>query len=1679
MTTFKRVIVLICFVVVSFIISGCDKDKQSPELIVETPEISHAAGADIELSEYIMDFISYSDNITAVADIKIEIVDFGGYDKAKKGTYQIIIRATDKAGNYAEAKLTVIVTDADTTPPALTSPVTPINHIAGEEVDLTQGLEGVDDVDGINVKFKVTDFGTYNKGLPGSYVVKIVVYDNAGNESAPFNRTIVVSESFTRAEMVSFAGEVIRHEALYNPQVLGGHTATGYNTAYDGHYVNVLSKEYVEWLINYAPERIGSGIGWSVIAVTDSENKIVYVRHWNSGEAFLDQDSKLVSQHAVDWSTGTNRNWNEEIDGKLVAFTNARYSSGEMGMMMANINRWIPEGGHVFIFMNWTTIGLDDNEEVVAIANSSTMPRAMGANYIMNSDEDGDDVMDYALGRELKVIDPALSNQSIRKSFDAAKPFPIITLPGMRTVTDTGVWRTGYIQTVYLNEYNMQNPYDPLLGVTANDGKGNDITGQITFKVYPYVTTEQEYGFLTSLPLTDSHWAEYYDNTWKLEENEISLENILGTANDQYYYVIEYTVTANGFTDKVYRLIQIKAESPDYIELYDDSDSVYTVVMGIQQRLEMNPDLDEFGAMNATEKGILYDYSTYKSLSKLPVFDKGVVVVLDEFYRIKVVRVLNNVAFEITPSGIVLLDNLAWIEDGILDGIDTIISEGGYVIIYPEGKDGIVLIKALRAFVDYDYQTGDITAEVENGAVNVSLVIKEVQEVSTLLVNDEAPLINISGNDVTIKVVENSKEALIFYPAGGGAGFRLDTGKVYYFTKEMYAVLSQATEVVESFTTSSPNKGVPWFRDGSIVVLDAEGNFVLARVMTTAAAAEIKADGTVIYGNAAVVATSEAAKAAAGEPNLSFDIVIPNAANTVAHGPLVDILEIVPEGGSFLIFPGTANTAVRNFSVRLLWNASYPGSGIIVDATAEEPPAGSPDPATNGFNFENYNSDYFNNLKFKVDFVATITDKAVKLARPKVKLEANTISWTPISGAASYDLYIDGILAQKGIGTLNETETLYNFNLSAISLPAATYKLQVRAITANPKTNSTSVLSGAVMFELNRLNSPNPESFVLNDNILTWDEIDGASEYLVSINNGEYFAVISNQVAIPDDDLTAGTTVKVIAAGSELLFDSVPTEHILDVEVIPKEIVLGNYTLPVVEFTVNAWLRHADPELGNDVGGASVAGIIVINEADEIAALADNVKLINGGYAAVLDSELKVKYIVDRWGHEWNPTDGWTTNAGGWDYGTNLFASYFKPYLAEGDILVMASQWSEGLEEGNYRNYFGNALIYDLGTVTPEPGKDHRMVELTNAINPATVNIEIKIVISTKTIAIGGNQLPMVDFTLDDWLNYADPLGGNDVGAANVAGIIVVSGAYGISELDDNVKLINGGYAALLDAELKVKYIVDRWGHEWNSTDGWTTNAGGWDYGANLFASYFKPYLVEGDILVMASQWNKGLVVGSYRNHFGNALIKNLGTVTTDHRGVNLEEALNPKTVKFSFREQVKVLAIGNSMFNVKELELAEWLQYADPTGGNDVGAQWIPGIVLVKGAKGISELDDNVVIFNGGYIAVVDSEFKVKYIVDRWAHEWNPTDGWSTNQGGWDWALNLKASYFKSYLAEGDMLIMASQYGTGLGAGTYRNVFGNELIFNLNTVTTDHRGINIAEALNPSTINIKLIELE
>ena len=1617
-------------------------DTVAPVVVVNQDPITIETDSSFDYEDY----ITVSDNVTAVENLQVTVDDWGGYDISVDGTYAIVISVEDEAGNESTATLNVVV-KSDILAPMLTGSVSTLTHLAGEEVVLTKGLTGVDNVDGTNITFTVSDLGDYNVDVPGTYVVKIVLSDSSGNTSAPIDRTIVVEEGYTRAEMTSFDGDIIRYQALYNPQIMNGQTATGYNSAYNGSYVNVLSKDYLEWIIEYAPERLGSGVGWSVIAVTNADDEIVYVRHWNSGEAYLNSEEELVSVLAEDWSTGSNRSWSITVGEQVIPMTNARYGSGEMGMMMANINQWVPEDGHVFIFLNWTDAAVEE-DVLVAKSNTPDMPRSMGANYIMTSDEDGDEVMDYALGRTLEILNPELNDDDVRMSFDSENPFPIITVPSLRYVASGGVWKERYQQTVYLDKYTTENPYNPLDGIIANDGTGNDITDQVTYKIYRYQTAQIAYDVHVSLPITDPKWAELVETPWSLSENEVTLESILTPENNGIYFVVEYQVTANGHTDTAYNLLKVATHSPDYIELYDESDTVYSKVMGVEQRLEMNPDLVQFGPFDQTDRGIIYEADFYTALAEKPVLTEGVIVVLDEYYKIQTLRIANGIYMELDSDGNEV--QVTFDSTHLLDGIT--VPSNGYLLIYPKGLDNTVIDKAMKAFYDYNYLGDNTDMEYINGFVEVALVIKEVQEVSTLKINDETATITVTGVTSNVEVITNDKQALVHDSALGGAGFRQGSGKVYLYDDDMYEAFLQDSQVVSSFTDLANNLGVPWFNNGVVMIFDETGEFVLAR-LGVGVAAEVHADGTFAF----------------GAEITNWDVTLYKDDNENAHGMLLNILDDVPVGGYFIIFPTTGvTTEARNLAVELVWNSAYPGGGAIVDINADPAPTS---PETLGFDATTFNAAYFADLAITSDYVATIVDKVAKLESPIISLDGNILSWEKDVNAGSYNLYYDGVLVGEDVGTLAEDEVTFELDLATILAEEGTYDVQLRAITADQEVASTSVLGNSISFTVERLTTPT--NFVRADNILSWDAVTGATKYYVSINEAEYIEVTEPQVTLPDEDIINGVVVKVYAAGSETLFDSLVAEYTLVVEVIPMEVEMGAYTLPIKEFTVASWMRYVD---AGDVGAQWIDAFVVVNDAEDFLALDDATRVFAGGYAVVFDSAMNIKYIIDRWAHEWDSTNGWTTNDGGWTYAANFYVSYFRPYLAEGDKILFASQFTTGLEEGTWRNYFGNALIYDLGVVTT----DHRDVVLANAIDPTTVEVIIREQVTTKSVSLGINDLPLVTFAFDTWMNYINPLGSNDVGAANVDGIIMVEGVNGIAALDDNELIFAGGYSVLLDSDMNIKYIADRWGHKWDATNGWTTDEAGWVYGEKHYASYFKPYLAEGDILILASQYKGSLPAGTYRNYLGNAVIKDLGKVASDHRDVDLTTAIDPTTVAITIKETTSVLRLGNAVLDYREFDFDSWMTYAQ----SDPGADGIYGLVYVTGVENISAYQEAERIFAGGTAILLDSSMNVKYVVDRWSNEWTQADGWTKvgPAGDWAYGANVYVSYISSLVETGDILIFAGQYERGLTTGaSYRDVVGNQILSDLGVgiYTGDHRTVtDLTTAIDPTLVTINVVEL-
>ena len=132
------------------------------------------------------------------------------------------------------------------------------------------------------------------------------------------------------------------------------------------------------------------------------------------------------------------------------------------------------------------------------------------------------------------------------------------------------------------------------------------------------------------------------------------------------------------------------------------------------------------------------------------------------------------------------------------------------------------------------------------------------------------------------------------------------------------------------------------------------------------------------------------------------------------------------------------------------------------------------------------NSALSEGINFRPGAVATPTN---------VNIAGNTLTWTAVSNAEGYHVYIDG--------TVRTTApiTATTFDLGTLGLAVGSYDVQVRAL-GNGTTTHHSNLSTAVTFNMQTVQLPTPTNVHLQDqNVLHWNEVPNARHYLVYVGD--------------------------------------------------------------------------------------------------------------------------------------------------------------------------------------------------------------------------------------------------------------------------------------------------------------------------------------------------------------------------------------------------------------------------------------------------------------------------------------------------------------------------------------------------------------------------------------------------
>jgi len=306
----------------------------------------------------------------------------------------------------ASSGTTTTATSQDNIKPILEVIPKEVTLAYGQEYDLMTGVSALDNVDG-NITSKIeVDKGDFSNTKPGQYIITYKVKDNAGNE-ATATRTITVLE---RTSVIIIDGK--SYAMVYNP-ILNPKLAMG-SDPFPWHFdltkVSVFSKDYFDFLYEHYYDRLFAG--WSNIAVTDADNKIVLLR-----DAMCNEYSEEVGSQVCT----INNNWS---NGSVTNEYQSKYGG------LANLN--VPENGHVIVFIN-------DG------VNAPTSPRAFGDPLMAGG---------AGLGKEVKFQDT-----EVIVDFENNQ-LPIITVPEPDRIKKIKVGET----------------FDLMAGVSVTDNETEEVT---------------------------------------------------------------------------------------------------------------------------------------------------------------------------------------------------------------------------------------------------------------------------------------------------------------------------------------------------------------------------------------------------------------------------------------------------------------------------------------------------------------------------------------------------------------------------------------------------------------------------------------------------------------------------------------------------------------------------------------------------------------------------------------------------------------------------------------------------------------------------------------------------------------------------------------------------------------------------------------------------------------------------------------------------------------------------------------------------------------------------------------------------------------------------------------------------------------------------------------------------
>src|SRR5690554_2833534 len=760
-----------------------------------------------------------------------------------------------------EGDLTLVAkwSKADTIPPAFVGAINGVlpalEHLKGEEIDLEQGIRVRDETTKEeDVVLRVSDFGGYNKDIPGEYTIVFEAEDEAGNTSQA-ERVVVVRDILVKEyNALVINGENAEYEFNRSDALI--YTSSGTNfRIFD--IIQVMDKEF--FIASYNEHKDdhtnNGGIPFfpnGVLLIVDEDMKVQHIRIAAGALIQINADGQL-EEDALTWTNGVDavnggglfKGLIDELDtiipnGGYLMFVGNTAPEVSRKFLIKNLFYSGYEGGAVTlenfdIDVLELSIELKEVREEIAVPDKLPAPQLTLEEDLLSwgAIANAEKYEIYIDGKlKLTVTTPSISLNSLELDITETAPYKIEVVA---VTSDIYSWSTSDKSEAI--DYIQKETIDaPILSIHASALSWDAVTGAISYDIY--------INFAGQEVKLDNVEETTYDLSKVGIEYAGNVDVLVVAVSDENHYDSVKSDAVKVFIGKVETLV-IDGYSADVIK---------TTAHNYFTRRNTNYQEDISGFANSPYLYLITDIFeiTKDEFTANATEAFSVVVLFDKDANLKFV---NN----IMPGQTYTVDQ-GWHKDDFyvnnnaqLVNIKSHLAEGDMLLIGKNGNMVNVLLEdetvvenvnarhLIAHIVVKNNESNNINGEAWRGDMSSFLDPKDItfEVVDRIIIEpkpdpEENNIDYISINDETIEVSFNWDEAL--KSGSSGTTFR-SKDIIQVMDKEFF--IASYNEHKDGHTN---NGLIPYFPNGVLLIVDEDMKVQHIRI-AAGALIQINADG--------------------------------------------------------------------------------------------------------------------------------------------------------------------------------------------------------------------------------------------------------------------------------------------------------------------------------------------------------------------------------------------------------------------------------------------------------------------------------------------------------------------------------------------------------------------------------------------------------------------------------------------------------------------------------------------------------------------------------------------------------------------------------------------------------------------------------------------------------------------